>query len=87
MERASTATNYLLTPDDEEALDAWQLAEHRTAKVPGSLRDRAAKLDAIGALLTSPPAIAGPARSTDQLIGATMARLQQAGPGSGLPAD
>jgi hypothetical protein len=78
MERASTPTNYLLTPDDEEAIDAWQLAEHRTTKVPGSLRDRAAKLDAIGALLTSPPAIAGPARSTDQLIDATMARLQHA---------
>lgn len=78
MERANTTTNYVLTPDDEEAIDAWQLAEHRSAKVPGSLRDRAEKLDAIGALITSAPVVAGPVRSADQLIDATMARLQHA---------
>lgn len=73
LQQSAASVDYCLTPDDEEALDAWQLAEHRVARVPGSLRDRAAKIEAIGALLTSVPV--GSQVSQTALVNSTMARL------------
>lgn len=76
LQRISTPPNYCLTPDDEEAVDAWQLADHRVARVPGSLRDRAEKIEAIGTLLTSVPSAGRSSVETTALINSTMARLE-----------
>jgi hypothetical protein len=73
LDQATSSQTIALTPDDEEALDAWLLADHRHSRVPGSLRDRAAKIEAIGSLLTSVPAVS--ARSTSSLIDSTLARI------------
>lgn len=64
-----------LTPDDEEALDAWQLADHRLNKVPASLRDRAAKIEAIGNLITAVPVASNESQLVGKLIDSTVARL------------
>lgn len=74
---ASGEPTLSLTPDDEEALDAWQLSEHRLNRVPGSLRERAAKIEAIGALLTNVPAAKHSETETTALLNATMARLER----------
>ena len=73
-DHASLPRTFELTPDDEEALDAWLLADHRVSRVPGSLRDRAAKIEALGSLLTSVPADSW-SPSVATLIDSTLARV------------
>lgn len=74
---AWTPAEARLIPDDEEALDAWVLAGYRSHRVPGSLRERAEKLEGMAALVAEGPAVvAGAARSG--LIESTLARLDVA---------
>lgn len=80
---AAPLANANLTPDDEEAIDAWVLAGYRAARVPGSLRPRAEKLEAIGALLTSAGAMGGAERAA--LTNATLAKIDAAGTRSTIP--
>ncbi len=62
-----------LIPDDEEAVDALVLAEHRLSRVPGALRARAAQAERLGDLLTAGSAASPSDRA--RLVEATMSRL------------
>ena len=76
-EAAPSVGDVRLNPDDEDALEAWVNSGYRTSRVPGSLRARAERLDAMAALIVAPPAdVAG--TSTAALVGATMGLLGQA---------
>lgn len=64
-----------LIPADEEALDAWILAEHDARHTPHALRERAKVHEALAALLATPSAQEPPAGS---LIDQTLAAVEQA---------
>ncbi len=49
----------VLTPMDEEAVEAWMLAEQDGTRVPASLRARAAKVQALGELVRDVPGCGG----------------------------
>ncbi len=74
---ARTDTDVRLFPDDEDALDAWVNSGYRPARVPGSLRARAERLEAMAALVVGAPSD-GSAPSPSGLISSTMERLGQA---------
>lgn len=59
-----------LSPDDQEALDAFMTVGQRVERVPGPLRERAHRLEHIGSLVTSP---AGPI--SNDLVERTLARI------------
>jgi hypothetical protein len=63
-----------LTPMDEEAVEAWMLAEQDGTRVPASLRARAAKVQALGGLVRDMPHPSG----RDLLVERTMRRLSTA---------
>lgn len=58
---------------DREALDAWVLSDYRPARVPGVLRDRAERHEALASLVT-----AVPAESDGELVDRTMAVIERA---------
>lgn len=64
-----------LTPDDEEALDAYVMAGYRLEKVPSSLRQRAVQIEKIGALLTG----GGGVHQSADLAQRTLAAIRRAG--------
>lgn len=72
--QAPASADASLSPDDQEAIDAWVAAGYRTAKVPSSLRGRAERLEALGALLTT----AGEVRASPDLVARTLARVADA---------
>lgn len=84
LESSTLDERLALTPNDEEAVDAWLLAEYRVNRVPGSLRERAAKLEAFGQLITSVPGLSASSMSlrpeTTALVEATLKRLEAAAP-------
>jgi len=62
-----------LVPDDEEALDAWVNGDYRTERVPGALRARAQKHEALATLATASDAMD---EASGDLVAATLARVQ-----------
>lgn len=68
---------YALTPDDQEAMDAWVLAGFDASRAPSSLRGRAQGHEALRALATSGPGWTEGERSA--LIDATMGAVERAG--------
>jgi hypothetical protein len=67
----------VLCPADEDALEAWVMSGGKMPSVPGALRKRARKHEALAQLVsTTPVATAG--RSTDELIAATLQRIDSA---------
>lgn len=68
----------MLVPDDEEAIDAWVTAGYRSAKVAGSLRMRAERLEAIGDLITGRAGASSLAFPSVGLIDRTMRSLESA---------
>jgi len=67
----------VLCPADEDALEAWVMSGGRIASVPGSLRERARKHEALAQLVTQTP-LAAAGRSSADLIAATMSRIENA---------
>ncbi|CAG1009591.1 hypothetical protein PHYC_03722 [Phycisphaerales bacterium] len=67
----SHADEAQLSPDDQEALDAFMTVGQRADRVPGPLRDRAERLEKLGALATGPTG----QRVSPNLTERTMARI------------
>ncbi len=74
----ATPADAELTPDDEDALDAWVGSGYRASKVAPSLRPRAERLEAMAALVSQTPTAVATARPI--LIDQTMARIAAAAP-------
>ena len=67
---SASNTDAHLCPDDDEALSAWVLAGYNTARVPGSLRGRASRHEALASLVAS-----GIGEPPTDLIARTLARI------------
>jgi hypothetical protein len=64
-----------LVPDDEEAIDAYVTAGYRPEKVSSSLRERAVRIDRLGALITAGHVAASPDLAARTLAAVRNARL------------
>jgi hypothetical protein len=71
------AREWALSPDDQEAMDAWVLAGFDTSRVPSSLRARAQHHEGVRELVTSAPAWSAAER--DALIDRTARAVRGAG--------
>lgn len=67
----------VLCPADEDALEAWVMSGGRISSVPGSLRERARRHEALAQLVTGTPVVSA-GRSSASLIAATLDRIENA---------
>jgi len=73
-ERPFSGAEPAIVPADEEALDAWMLANFDASRVPASLKDRARRHESIARLLAATPA----SESRGSLIDRTLASVSRA---------
>lgn len=67
----------VLCPADEDALEAWVMSGGRMSSVPGALRERARKHEALAQLVRTTP-VAAEGRSADELIADTLRHIDSA---------